>query len=85
MHNALEVTDPLPTSVRPFFGRPFQVIALHGFADAIAARIEDPVVQSIASHPRIGGIDQISDNTDVVSDEQWRGVLRTFYLAEESS
>jgi hypothetical protein len=85
MHNALEVTDPLPTSVRPFFGRPFQVIEQHGFANAIAARIEDPVVQKIASHPRIGSVDQISDNTDVVSGEQWRGVLRTFYSGEESS
>lgn len=85
MHNALDITDPLPMSVRAFFGRPFQVIALHGFADAIAARIEDPVVQKIARHPRIGSVDQFSDSTDVVSDERWRGRLRTFYSTEEPS
>jgi hypothetical protein len=43
MHNALEITEPLPAKVGSFFSRPFLVIHLHGkFADAICARIEDP-------------------------------------------
>jgi hypothetical protein len=78
-HNALGITGPLPERTRPFFGRPFQVIALHGFAGAIAARIEDPAVRRLLDHPVIGGIDQFSDSTDLVSTPRWRPVLRRLY------
>ncbi|MEZ4560203.1 MAG: DUF4037 domain-containing protein [Caldilineaceae bacterium] len=47
-HNALGVTPPLPATTRPFFGRPWQVIALHGFADALVDAIADPAVAAIA-------------------------------------
>ena len=80
-HAQLGITDPLPTSVRPFFGRPFQVIALHGFADAIIARIDDPDVRALAKRSRIGGIDQMSDNTDLLSNSKWREQLRALYEA----
>lgn len=79
MHNRLGITDPLPSSVRPFFGRPFQVMALHGFADAIIARIETPAVREIAARGRIGSIDQISDSTDLVSNTKWRHAVRQLY------
>jgi hypothetical protein len=81
MHNRLGITDPLTTSVRPFFSRPFQVIALHGFADAIAARIEDPSVRALVGRARIGSIDQMSDSTDLVSKTEWRAGLRRLYEA----
>jgi Domain of unknown function (DUF4037) len=79
MHNALGLTDPLPARVRDFFGRPFRVIALHGFADALAARIRDPRVSRLAERRLLGGIDQLSDNTDLVSDAAWRAPLRRLY------
>ena len=79
LHGRLGITDPLPTAVRPFFGRPFQVIALNGFAEAIIARIDDPGVRALAARPRIGGIDQLSDSTDLVSNPEWRKTIRRFY------
>jgi Domain of unknown function (DUF4037) len=79
MHNALEITDPLPTEVRNFFGRPFKVIALQGFAEALRGRITDPKVRRIANRRLIGGIDMISDNTDILSDPRWRPVLRGLF------
>ena len=79
MHNALEITKPLPTTVRGFFGRPFKVIALHGFAEALCSRITDPEVRRIANRRLIGGIDMVSDNTDILSDPHWRPVLRGLF------
>ncbi len=79
MHNALEITEQLPTKVRDFFGRPFRVIALHGFAEALCARITDPTVQEIARRGLIGGIDMISDNTDILSLLRWRPILRGLF------
>ena len=79
MHNALGITEPLPTSPRGFFGRPFRVIALHGFERAILSRVGDESVRRIAARPPIGGIDQFSDSTDLVSDERWRETLRKLY------
>jgi len=79
MHAASGITDPLPTAARDFFGRPFRVIALHGYADAIAARITDERVRRIAERPRIGGIDQLSDSTDLLANTLWRAKVRALY------
>ena len=79
MHNALELTEPLPATVREFFGRPFKVIALHGFAKALCNRITDPKVRQAANRRLIGGIDMISDNTDILSDSRWRHILRNLF------
>jgi hypothetical protein len=79
LHNALGLTDPLPATVRDFFGRPFRVIALRGFADALLARIEDPAVRRLAERPPIGSVDQLSDSTDLVAHAGWRATLRRFY------
>lgn len=80
MHNRLGITETLPAKVSNFFGRPFLVINVDGgFADAVRARITDPAVQRIAAHKLIGSIDQISDNTDLLSDPRWRSTLRQLY------
>lgn len=79
MHNALGLTDPLPAESRDFFGRPFRVIALHGFADALLARIEDERVRRIAARRPIGSVDLFSDSTDLVSHAAWRPALRRLY------
>jgi Domain of unknown function (DUF4037) len=78
-HNALKLTEPLPEQATPFYRRSFQVIALHGFADALLKRIEDPVVKRIAERPLIGSIDLLSDNTDFVSTPYWRSLARQLY------
>ncbi len=80
-HNALGLTAPLPEQVKPFFGRPLQVIAQHGFAAALLRCITDPAVRHIASRRVIGGLDMISDNTDLVADPFWRPFIRQLYQA----
>ncbi len=79
MHNRLGLTDPLPTRTVPFFGRPFQVIAQHGFADALLAQIADPTVARLAQQQPIGNIDLISDNTDLLEGTNWRPALRRLW------
>ena len=79
MHNALQLTEPLPETVMPFHGRPFQVMAMHGFADALLARISDPALRRIAARPPIGSIDLFSDNTDLLENPEWRAALRQLY------
>jgi len=80
MHNRLGITGPLSANVLRFFGRPFLVINPGGsFADAIRASITDPVVKRIAGRKLVGSIDQFSDNTDILSDPQWRTTLRRLY------
>jgi len=78
-HNALGLTGPMPERVRDFFGRPFHVIALHGFADALLKQIADAKVQRIARRRPIGSLDQFSDSTDLVSHSAWRPALRKLY------
>jgi hypothetical protein len=78
-HNALGITEPLSTDVRPFFGRPFKVLFAERFADAIVATITDSRVERIASHRLIGSIDQFSDSTDLRSSTEWRERLRALY------
>jgi hypothetical protein len=79
MHNALGMTEPLPDKVSSFHGRPFRVIHGDRFADAIAAQITEPAVRRIASSRIIGGVDQFSDSTALLEDQQRRPVLRRLY------
>lgn len=78
-HNALGITEPLPTEPRDFFGRPFKVIELHGFANATLARIRDERVRRISERRPIGGIDLFSDSTDLAQHATWRATLRKLY------
>jgi hypothetical protein len=78
-HNALQLTGHLPEKVKYFYGRPFKVIAQHGFAQALLKEIQDPAVKRIAQRPVIGSIDLLSDNVDLVSDPSWRNKLRLLY------
>jgi hypothetical protein len=79
MHNALGLTEPLPEQTTSFFGRPFQVMAFHGFTEALLKQIEDPEVKRIAKRSLIGSLDLFSDNTDLVSDPRWRLWVRQLY------
>jgi hypothetical protein len=79
LHDRLGVTEPLAPTVRPFWGRPFRVIGGERFAKALCAKIADPAVQRIADRSLIGGMDQFSDSTDLLSDPGWREALRGLY------
>lgn len=79
MHNALGITEPLPMATSAFFGRPFQVIQGHRFAQAIQAQISDAEVQAIAARGLIGSIDQFSDSTDLHEAAHLRPAVRGLY------
>lgn len=81
MHNALGITGKLPATTTSFFDRPFQVISLNGFVEALIGQITDPEMKRIASRSCIGSIDQFSDSTDLISDEAMRMKLRVLYGA----
>ena len=78
-HNVLKLTEPFPEQVTSFFGRPFQVITLHGFTEALLRRIEDPRVKRIIARPTIGSLDLLSDNTELISNPAWRPFIRQLY------
>jgi len=79
MHNALGITDPLPTQVSAFHSRPFMVIHGERFAEAIRETITDDAIKQIAERPLIGAVDQFSDSTDILESAQWRETLTGFY------
>lgn len=77
-HNALGITDPLPATCSPFWGRPFPVIHGEHFSQMILTRISDPDVKRLAEHAPTGGIDQISDNTDILENTSRAVTKRLF-------
>ena len=78
-HNSLKLTRPFPEQTISFFGRPFQVISLHGFTRALLEQIEDPEVKRIAAESPMGSLDLLSDNTNLVSNPRWRPRIRRLY------
>ncbi len=81
MHNQLGITKPLPCTVSQFHERPFLVISMGAFSKAISDQIQDPVVKEIAKKPLVGGVEQFSDSTDLLSNAVWRSTLRGLYTA----
>ena len=57
------------------------MIAAHGFARSLLEQIRDPAVKRIAERPPIGSIDQFSDSTDLISNLEWRPMLKRLYLS----
>ena len=79
LHNALQITQPMSEKTIHFHGRPFEVIAMHGFAEALRDEITDPAVRILAERPLIGSIDLFSDNTDLLENPEFRPALRRLY------
>ena len=80
MNDNLGITPTVGAKAGDFFGRPFKVIHLHGkFSELIAEQIQDPVLRRLAMNYPIGSIDQISDNTDLLSNPRYRTILRNLY------
>jgi len=66
MHNGLGITDPVPTTVEPFFDRPYLVPGKSNPGQAIYEKITDDEVKRL---PRfVGSVDQL---TDVVCVRDW--------------
>jgi hypothetical protein len=81
MHNKLGITLPVAEKITHFFDRPFKVIFGGRFAEALVIQIREEALKKLADKPLIGGIDQITDNTDFRSIHQWtkKPVLRNIY------
>jgi hypothetical protein len=83
-HNALGITDPLPTNAARFHDRPFQVINGGAFASAIRAQITDPFVERLATGRLIGSLDQWCDNTDLLENPGQRETIRALYQTDKA-
>lgn len=80
MQNALGVCAWVDPRMRPYHGRPFQVLHAERFREAIATAITDPQVRDLVDRNLwIGAIDQFSDNVDVISDPERYARLRALY------
>jgi hypothetical protein len=66
MHNALGITEPVPTEVEPFFGRPYLVPGKCNPGGAIYEKITDEEVKRLARF--VGSVDQL---TNVVCVRDW--------------
>lgn len=70
-HNRLGITDRIDEVVTPFYDRPFRVIQGSKVAQVITKSINDPSILKLNEKRLIGGIDQITDNTDFRMINQW--------------
>ena len=84
MHNALGVTDSVPTEPSSFYGRPFSVIYGERFAEVLVSAVRDPLVAIIARERLIGNIDLVSDNTGLLEDVSARAAVKRLYDVEVS-
>ena len=81
MHNALGITEPVPTEVEPFFTRPYLVPGKCNPGGAIYEKISSEEVRRLPKY--LGSVDQL---TDLVCVRDWparRVRLRGLYTAKE--
>ena len=76
-HNTLGITDPLPTKVKEYYGRPYLAIGAEAFAQAIRTKITDPEV--LAVKPNIGSVDQFIDSTDILEKPEMLKIFKELY------
>lgn len=77
LHNRLGITRPVDARVTSFYDRPYRVIDAGAFIAAIDERIEDPAVRALSAP--MGGADQLSDSTDLLSNPEAYAKLGALY------
>lgn len=75
--NSLKITKPLSIDTTNYFDRPYLVIHADEIAVAIRQVIRNPKVRKIKTY--VGGIDQFTDSTDVISDLHLSKKLQVVY------
>jgi Domain of unknown function (DUF4037) len=70
--NRLGLVEPVDPELRPFHDRPARVLIAYRFADPCLASVGDPALRAL---PPIGGIDQVADTSDALTDPE---VFRRF-------
>jgi hypothetical protein len=80
MHNGLDLTPPLATAVSPYYGRPYLTLYARRFAEALVTNINDPALRGIIDRAGlIGGVDQVADSVDLLTDTNMCARLRALY------
>ena|GEM_PF-2513721 len=80
MHNALDLTPPLAATVSPYHGRPYLTLHARRFAEALVTAINDPAMRGIIERVGlIGGVDQVADSVDLLTDANLCARLRALY------
>lgn len=64
-HDRAGLTAPLPATITDYYSRPAQVLMCERYAEALLATVHDPELTGL---PLLGGIDSVSDNSDLLSD-----------------
>jgi hypothetical protein len=80
-YNALKLTEEIPEKVAYFHGRPFLVPPSGAIVDALLESITDPKVKALPQ--RLGSINQISDNTDLLDELDRCKKLQGLYSSPE--
>ena len=75
-HNQLQLTPAISTELQTYYDRPFQVLFSGRFAQALQQSIESAQLRQL---PLYGGIDQISDQTHLLSYPQHCKSLQTLW------
>jgi hypothetical protein len=78
-HNASGLTGPMPVAIGSYHDRPAQVLMADRFTDALMASVSDPVLRGL---PPIGAVDQIVDNTDVLTTPALYRRLAALYVTD---
>lgn len=74
--NSARLLAPVPEEPVRFFGRPFSVICLHGIAGRLLESISSPWLTPTMRRSPLGGIDFLTDNTDLLEDPAYGNGLR---------
>ena len=80
MHNALELTPPVPCEPTRCSERPFTVSGAGTIAEALRKEIRDPSVKAIADRWMIGSIDLFNDSHMLDDDPGQRPLLLKLYV-----
>jgi len=81
MHNGLAVTGPMDPAPRRFFSRPYTVMRSDRFANALLRAVKSEELRQIPV--RLGGIDQLIDNTDFIENpSECRRILALYRAAD---
>jgi len=80
-HNDLNITQKIPPTISSFHSRPFQVPHSSRFVEALHAEVRDPAIKAL---PPMGGINQITDNVDILENPSRCSKLESYYIKSES-
>jgi hypothetical protein len=80
LHNDLGISDPLPTDLADYYGRPFLVLHAGRFASEIQECIADERVRKLPEG--VGGIDRFANAGDPLENTRWWRTLKAVYAPE---